>query len=363
MRLYPNYFNRATSANSSYERSTMKTAKPKFEDVIKKVKFLQTGHRSILRQLVRGFYDIQKLRISIGNRLCANFYVKIGVDPGQKLEEADNWGKEILTYYVSEYNKLSDFIAGNTRKLKKVLDDYKGIISSKAEFGMVQTFINFSDQETYLEKQMADYLEYFPIWTTWMKQVCGLGPLMAGVMISEYDIHKARYVSSLWKYAGLDVHEGEGRCRKSHHLVEQSYINRDGKPDTKMGISFNPFLKTKLLGVLGPSLLKQHGRVAKADGIGLRYGTIYYDYKNRLIQRREVDIMRHSSQKNITILEAEKDVKKIWPDGRIHNASIRYMVKMLIQDLYPVWKEVEGLNPEPTYQEAKLGMDLSHHLN
>jgi len=341
----------------------MKKAPTKFEDVIKKVQFLQTGHRSILRQLVRGFYDIQKLRISIGNRLCANFYVKIGVEPGKKVEEADNWGKEILQYYLQEYNKLSDFIAGNTRKLKKVLDEHKGIISSKAEFGLVQTFVDFSKQEDYLEKQMADYLEYFPIWTVWMKTICGLGPLMAGVIISEYDIYKAKYVSSLWKYAGLDVVEGEGRSRKSHHLVKQPYINREGKPDTKMGISFNPFLKTKLLGVLGPSLLKQHGRVLKKDGIGLRHGKIYYDYKNRQIRKREVNIMRVSSQKNITVLEAEKEVKKIWPDARLHNASIRYMIKMLIQDLYPVWKEIEGLNPEPSYQEAKLGMDVSHHLN
>lgn len=338
-----------------------KAAKPKFNDLITKVEFLQTGHRSILRQLVRGFYDIQKLRISIGNRLCANFYVKIGVEPGKKVEEADNWGKEILNYYLEEYNKLSDFISENTKKLKKVLDDYKGIISSKAEFGLVQTYANFCQQEIYLEKQMADYLDHFPIWTTWMKQICGLGPLMAAVIISEYDIYKAKYVSSMWKYAGLDVVEGEGRSRKKHHLVKQDYINSDGKPDTKMGITFNPFLKTKLLGVLAPSLLKQHGRVVKADGIGLRYGKIYYDYKNRLQQRREVDIMRLSSQKKITILEAEKEIKKIWPDARIHNASMRYMIKMLIQDLYPVWKEVEGLDAEPTYQESKLGMDISHH--
>lgn len=337
------------------------TGKPKFKDVIAKVEFLQTGHRSILRQLVRGFYDIQKLRISIGNRLCANFYVKIGVEPGKKKEEAENWGKEIIKHYKDEYKLLSDFLAGNTRKLQKVLDEHKGIISSKAEFAMVQTFINFSEEEKFLEKQMADYLESFPIWTKFMKEIKGLGPLMGGVMISEFDIHKAKYVSSMWKYAGVGVINGEGQCRKANHLVDYEYINREGKLETKKGITFNPFLKTKLLGVLGPNLLKQHGSQLKKDGKGHKYGNVYYNYKNRQIQKREIEIMKLSNEENITILEAEEKIKKTLPDARLHNRSMRYMIKILIQDLYPVWKKIEGLPAMPPYAEAKLGMNLSHH--
>jgi hypothetical protein len=333
----------------------MKPPKPKFEDVIKKVDFLQTGHRGILRQLTRGYYDIQKLRIAVGNRLCANFYVKIGVDPKSKTETAPGWGKEILKYYIVEYTRLADFVSENHRNLKKVLDDYCGVIGSKAEYAMVQTYINFVKQETFLEKQMGDYLDFFPIWTQFLKGIDGVGPLMGCVIISEYDIYKARYVSSMWKYAGLDVFEGEGRSRKAHHLVDVHYIDREGKEKVKKGISFNPFLKTKLLGVLAPGIIKQHGRKPN------KYGQIYYDYKERLIRRRDINIMKYS--KNLSAFEAEKAARKEWPDGRIHNAAMRYIIKMLIQDLYPIWKEIEGLPAMPPYPEAKLGMDLSHHDN
>jgi len=331
----------------------MKPPKPKFEDIIAKVAFLQSGHRVILRQLTRGYYDIQKLRIAVGNRLCANFYIKIGVDPGTKIDSGPGWGKEILEYYLKEYNRLADFVSENHRNLKKVLDDYCGVISSKAEYAMVQTYISFAKQEAFLEKQMGDYISFFPICTEFLKGIDGVGPLMGGVIISEFDIYKARYVSSMWKYAGLDVFNGEGRCRKEHHLVDIHYTDRDGNPAVKKGLSFNPFLKTKLLGVLAPGFLKQHGRKPN------KYGQIYYDYKERLIREREVNISKYS--RSMSAFEAEKAARKEWPDGRIHKAAMRYMIKMFIQDLYPVWKKIELLHAEPPYPEAKLGMDISHH--
>jgi len=72
---------------------------------------------------------------------------------------------------------------------------------------------------------------------------------MAGVLISEIDIHKSRYPSSLWRYAGLDVAEdGKGRSRHKEHLVPIEYVDKDGNPAVRQGITYNPFLKTKLMG-------------------------------------------------------------------------------------------------------------------
>jgi hypothetical protein len=52
---------------------------------------------------------------------------------------------------------------------------------------------------------------------------------MAGVILSEIDITKAEYPSSLHKYAGLDVAgDGQGRSRKKEHLEESDYIDKDG---------------------------------------------------------------------------------------------------------------------------------------
>jgi len=95
-----------------------------------------------------------------------------------------------------------------------------------------------------------------------------------------------------------------------------------------MGISFNPFLKTKLVGVLGSSFL----RAGVKDN---PYRAIYDNYKNRL-------------ENSPAHTEKSK--------GHRHNMAIRYMVKMFIIDLYKVWRTVEGLEVYPPYHEAKLGL-------
>ena len=93
----------------------------------------------------------------------------------------------------------------------------------------------------------------------------------------------------------------------------------------KKGITFNPFLKTKLVGVLGSSFLRAGENV---------YSTIYRDYKNRL----------ENHPKHI-------DKSK----GHRHNMAVRYMVKQFLVDLHSAWREIEGYPATLTYQEAKLG--------
>ena len=149
--------------------------------------------------------------------------------------------------------------------------------------------------------------------------------MMSAVVISQFDIHKAEYPSSLHAYAGLDVVNGKGRSRQKEHLVDQTYLDAQGKEQTKKGISFNPFVKTKLVGVLGSSFIKSGGP----------YREVYDNYKHRL---------QHMPA------HAEKS------KGHIHNMSVRYMVKRFLTDLYKVWRELEGLPVAPEYSEAKLGI-------
>jgi len=229
-----------------------------------------------LKILVRGLYDIQKLRIQMGNRISANLREKV-----------------IPLECVVE--------------LQKHLNSLK-----KTEDAMI--------------KDLAKLLKNFFIFTEYLKEVKGVGPKMASVIISEIDIRKAKYASSLWKYAGLDVAaDGRGRSKKKEHLVEIAYTNSDGKAATRKGITFNPFLKSKLIGVLGPSFLKCKSM----------YSVIYYDYKLRL--------QNHPDHKDKS-------------DGHRHNMAIRYMIKRFLVDLYVAWRELDDLEVYPEYARAKLGI-------
>ena len=280
---------------------------------------------SNLKTIVRGAYDIQKLRIQMGNRIVSNFKVKIGQEPGKSEDEMDAKGKKILKDIRLHYRKLTDAV---TTKLKPAdLKIHEGIISDYTEYVLVTQYLDLERDEASHFSMLRTILKDYPI-SEYLQSVTGVGPAIAGVIISEFDIHKAKYPSSLHKYAGLDVcSDGRGRSRRKEHLVEIEYKDAAGKTQIKLGITFSPFLKTKLIAVLGPSFLRA--------GPDNTYSKIYYNYRHRL--------ENHATY---------KDVSK----GHRHNMAIRYMVKQFLVDLHPVWRKLEGLPVSQPYHEAKLGI-------
>jgi|TARA_R100001530_G_scaffold136325_1_gene116458 hypothetical protein len=280
---------------------------------------------SNLKTIVRGAYDIQKNRIQTGNRLVGNFKAKLGQAPNEKEDTIDKEGQQVLLNLRRAHKLLTEGVASFPRQATFKGDE---VISDYTELCLVDNYLELEAQEKNHFKRLGHILKDYPIYTEFLDGVRGIGPAMAGVIISEVDITKAEYPSSLHKYAGLDVaSDGQGRSRRKEHLEDSEYKDKEGKVQTKKGITFNPFLKTKLTGVLGASFLKQSPDKCK-------YRQVYDDYKHRL---------EH--------MDAHKEKSK----GHRHNMAIRYMIKMFLIDLYNEWRPLEGLPVAPTYTEAKLG--------
>lgn len=281
--------------------------------------------RNRLRAMTRGAYDLQKLRIQAGLRLCANFRSKLGQAPGDAEEELDEEATKILDDLRASYRRLTDGIARNRRLPPK--EGFKGdeLISEYTDLMLVASYFELESVERKQFDQLKTILPEFPVFTNFLDGVRGIGPAMAGVIISEIDIRKAEYPSSLWKYAGLDVGpDGRGRSRRAEHLIDRKYVNAGGEEAERKSITYNPFLKTKLMGVVASSFLRS----------GSDYAKVYRDYRHRL----ESDPARAD-----------------WAKGRRHQAALRYMVKTFLKDLYNAWRPLEGLAVAPTYHEAKLG--------
>lgn len=277
----------------------------------------------LIRTMVRGAYDIQKLRIQMGNRITANFKVKLGQLPGNKEADLDKVKKYVLIKLRADFKRLTSGVIelGSPKS-------GAGIISDQAEYDLVRQYLDLEKLEDSHYRDIEQALRQVPIYDAFLRTVKGIGPRLAGVIVSEIDIGRARYPSSLWKYAGLDVAaDGRGRSRRREHLVKMAYRNKEGEETERDSITFNPFLKTKLLGVLGPSFLKQ--------GRGHPYAHIYYDYRHRLDSRPD-------------LAEASK--------GRKKNMAMRYMVKRFLADLYVHWRTLEGLPLAEEYSAAKLGL-------
>ncbi len=383
---------------------------------------------AVIRTMVRSAYDMQDLRIQMGNRVTASFKNKLGLrQDGMNEQELEKQEKGLLDQLRVSYRRITDGIveehgadikAGKLPTEKKFVGD--NLITHYSELLLVDNYIATLKNEEHHFKDMEKILKKIPIYTEFLSGVRGIGPALAGIIVSEIDITKAQYPASLWKLAGLDVvyigryiddqgrekevrgelvdawyadtnnfdrpmlAEGKykvefaavGRSRKDTSLVRKEYINRDGEQAVRDSITFNPFLKTKLVGVMGTSFLRagtgtvdgiktgvaKRLEMAKAEGfdpkdyvemdedaavqVYLRakghvvvvepspYAVQYANYKNRLNNHP-----RHADKTPM----------------HKHNMAIRYMVKRFLVDLYKKWRALEGLVVAPEYSEGVLG--------
>jgi len=276
------------------------------------------------------FYDLQKLRIATNNRI------------GKQGEDA----KAVLT------DRDKEFIRNVCDKLES------------------------------LEKEALAHagkmVKAYPIYEQWMKHQTGLGPTMAAVILSTIDIQKAENVSKIWKYAGIDVMpNGHGR-----------------RPVKGERIHYNPWLKTKLVGVLAESFVRSavwdeetNGYVRKAKGVITKrfeletvWRRFYDNYKHRKQNQRVPVCMAcdgTGKSKYETTAEGDETIAKL-PKGACSNcggrgkdapwgrsdahrdrAAKRYMIKMFLAELYVQWRTLEGLPVRPPYAEEYL--NRVHH--
>jgi len=177
----------------------------------------------------------------------------------------------------------------------------------------------------------------FPIYE-WLRAQKGCGPTMAGVLIAYIDVHKASTVSSVWKWCGLDVVGGHAARREK------------GKKTT-----YNPWLKSKMIAVLGGSFIK----------CGSPWRKFYDDYKVRK-QNTIVPVCMLCEGAKVYDDQpcsncAGKGVNAPWgrSDAHRHAAAVRYMVKMFLMEFWKQWRTLEGLDVRVPYMEEYLGR--THH--
>ena len=207
---------------------------------------------------------------------------------------------------------------------------------------------NLDELEKHIEKDVARIVRSHPLWEAFLKDQRGIAEKTGGVLISSIDITKSRTPSSLWLYTGLGVvpnvvcskcehksWQNKGICQKQ---VKKNKIcgaitipleDKEGNiikgrqrpiPGEKLG--YNKWLRSKLIGVIGPNFLKAGNPCRKT----------YDDYKAR------IETQDHWKSK-----------------GHRHNASIRYMMKWWLVEFWTAWRELEGLEVRVPYSEEFLG--------
>lgn len=244
--------------------------------------------RETIRTIVRTLYDFQDLRIRLAGRL----------------------------------RKKAD---GSDMKMREGVDEID--LDESALPVMKSAWIVAEEKEAELKHVLDLELKGIPIYEQFLKGAKGVGPQMAGVIISEFDIHKATTVSKLWMFAGLATGTVKGykwdKKKKAWYRTDVDIPADRLTADFRS--PFNRWLRTKLCGALASSFLKCDSP----------YREFYDNMKGRLEQK-----------------DGWKEAKK---PGHRHRGAIRYMIKMFLKDLYVAWRTIEGLPVRPPYQEEYLG--------
>jgi len=186
-------------------------------------------------------------------------------------------------------------------------------------------------------KAIVPLIHKHPLWISYLRDVKGVGEMLAAVIVTEFDIHKFENVSKGWQFAGMNPGLVRGKVWKKikgkRVLVATDTLIRGDKKTKGFVRPYNAFLKSKLLGVLGKQFLV--------------HGSPYRVYYDNVKHRLESEDWGEES-KNPTDPKRPKA-------GHQHNAARRYMVKMFIKDLYVIWRALEGLPIRPLYDEEYLG--------
>lgn len=273
--------------------------------------------REGLRKKVRMFYDIQRLRLQTG---------------GRGMPKADGAEIQLHEHDVEVLDLRADELGAAEERCLKDVEDH----------------LRDSDLYAMLRKD---------------ERFKGIGPTLWGVILSEFDIRREDNASKMWSFAGLApvparrckachgvvsekdgagfVHvrrpaprkpgeaepvdgESKAKCPAGALLTEdKTYASaRAARPTRGEKLPYNAWLRSKLIGVMGPCLLKANSPMRK----------FYDDYKHR----------KQSAGWGMS-------------DGHRHNAAVRYMVKMVLLEVWKLWRGHLGLEIRPPYQEQYLG--------
>jgi len=146
----------------------------------------------------------------------------------------------------------------------------------------------------------------------------------------------------------------------------QSFLGRAQRRRRGQKINWNPWAQSKLLGVMGASLLKSGAAglkklnegTLKGDPARYKYVQLYYDERDRLLQRpcalAPADHKKRLEGASVAVLKKEL-LPNGCTNGHMHRKATRKAVKYVILDLHTTWRELEGLPVRPPYAEQYLG--------
>jgi len=194
-----------------------------------------------------------------------------------------------------------------------------------------------------LELEIREYIWHeikdLPIVEKFLKNIRGVGPVLAGGLMAFFDVNKADRPSGFWHYAGLHVVNGKAPKRKRGEKLD--YNPKAKVLCWKLGRSFLMF-KT-------PFYSEIYEKARQEETAKLR--NPIENPENCPYYKECLKILKGKAERT------GKPMKKPPCKLHIHLRAMRKMVKRFLCDFWVVWRRLEGLPTTEPYPVAKL----KHH--
>ena len=291
-----------------------KSQNPKYQDAINRVSVL-----------INSFRDMQKLRISQGNRIVA--FVRCALPDLPKKGGGDDDNNRMLNRLKKEYGRITDFIVENGITIRKFFnseeylkDNKINLITNQTFYFLMENWRRIMDEEKQLMVKIQKEISSHPM-HVFQKNTIGMGAIMTAYLLRFLNPYVADHPSSYWRYCGYDVVNGIGvnKARKETYRY-QIYITKDNKVGIMQMPGYNVVLKSRIHVFMTSCVYGQY----KNESI---YNEIYQQYLDRI--------------SSMEIHQSKTELHR-------KNMALRYACKKFLTHVWVYMRKIEGL---PTTNE------------
>lgn len=322
--------------------------------------------------------DKPKRQGRLGKLIPKNVAVPVTDDPKQELRRLVLEHKALTRKGVSIASMARDIklTSGEVRECNLPME-------VRSELNLVSE--SMKRRASKLEFQMLAQLKQIPIYQVFLSQVYGVGAVAAAYLVVRVDIHKAVKISQLRRFCGLAVINGRleryQRGQQAHHVPE---------------------LRTRLYQVM-TSMAKNACRKTKDRPFGstTKYLKVWCDYVNRMLHSSRYDASKNTLREwnpsdrsesalwqvnDRNLAEANRPNGAGWDKENsgsqsgsdsaearpitsanaatnersaakaiIYGTAWRKACEVFLEDLYTVWRALEGQPVWGSYYAEKLG--------
>lgn len=284
--------------------------------------------------------------------------------------------KASTTMHVSEARFLVDSYYQAQEKRKRSYNQVRALGESLEPNSVI---LWFAEQNEMIEKQLKRALDKYTMAQPvgqWLRDIKGIGPVLAAGILAHIDITKAPTAGHIWRYAGLDPSQVWTSSDNAKKWVKENGVdllkasiafnikfdtlermastNREGESIKPTAASlanaicrrpWNASLKT-LIWKVGQSFMKL------SNDDDCIYGRLYRERKAQEVARNEGGGNAAAAARDLARYGSSTDAYQHLLQGKLPPAQVdararRWVVKIFISHLQQMWYEAHYGEPAP----------------